>query len=58
MIFTEFRFLLFFAIIFGLYWTLQRNTLRKALILVASYLFYGAWDWRFLSILIGSTLVD
>ncbi len=58
MIFTEFRFLLFFGVVFGLYWLIQRNTLRKALILVSSYLFYGAWDWRFLSILIGSTLVD
>ncbi|MEO1591861.1 MAG: MBOAT family protein, partial [Cyanobacteria bacterium J06632_22] len=58
MIFTEFRFLLFFGIIFSLYWLIQRNTPRKILILSASYLFYGAWDWRFLSILIGSTLVD
>ncbi|MEL7503885.1 MAG: MBOAT family O-acyltransferase [Cyanobacteria bacterium J06554_6] len=58
MIFTEFRFLLFFSIVFGLYWVMQRNTARKVLILLTSYLFYGAWDWRFLSILMGSTLVD
>ncbi|MEO0540983.1 MAG: MBOAT family O-acyltransferase [Cyanobacteria bacterium P01_A01_bin.105] len=58
MIFTEFRFLLFFGIVFSLYWTLRHNTPRRILILLASYVFYGAWDWRFLSILIGSTLVD
>jgi alginate O-acetyltransferase complex protein AlgI len=58
MVFTEFRFLLFFGVVFGLYWSLQRNTTRKGFILLCSYLFYGAWDWRFLSLLIGSTLID
>ncbi|MEL6552314.1 MAG: MBOAT family O-acyltransferase [Cyanobacteria bacterium J06621_11] len=58
MIFTEFRFFLFFAVVFGLYWTLRSNSWRKAWILVCSYAFYGAWDWRFLSLIIGSTLVD
>ena len=28
------------------------------MLLVASYYFYGSWDWRFLSLLIGSTVVD
>ena len=58
MIFTEFRFFLFFAVVFGVYWALRRNGWRKAWILVCSYAFYGAWDWRFLSLIIGSTLVD
>ncbi|MEN8445884.1 MAG: MBOAT family O-acyltransferase, partial [Cyanobacteria bacterium J06555_13] len=58
MIFTELRFLLFFAVVFGIYWSLQRNGWRKAWILLCSYAFYGAWDWRFLSLIIGSTLVD
>lgn len=58
MIFTEFRFFLFFAIVFGLYWSLRSNKWRKAWILLCSYAFYGAWDWRFLSLIIGSTLVD
>jgi len=58
MIFTEFRFLLFFAIVFGIYWALRSNGQRKAWILICSYVFYGAWDWRFLSLIIGSTLVD
>ncbi|MGB3571559.1 MAG: MBOAT family O-acyltransferase [Phormidesmis sp.] len=58
MIFTEFRFFLFFTIVFGLYWALQRNSWRKVWILLCSYAFYGAWDWRFLSLIIGSTLVD
>ncbi|MEO1621268.1 MAG: hypothetical protein AAFU53_09585, partial [Cyanobacteria bacterium J06632_3] len=58
MIFTEFRFFLFFGLVFGVYWALRRNGWRKAWILACSYAFYGAWDWRFLSIIIGSTLVD
>lgn len=58
MIFTEFRFFLFFAIVFGVYWTLRANGWRKAWILLCSYAFYGAWDWRFLSLIVGSTLVD
>jgi len=58
MIFTEFRFFLFFGLVFGVYWALRGNSWRKAWILLCSYAFYGAWDWRFLSIIIGSTLVD
>lgn len=58
MIFTEFRFFLFFAVVFGVYWALRHNGWRKGWILACSYAFYGAWDWRFLSLIIGSTLVD
>ena len=57
-LFTEFRFLVFFALVFGVYWCLRYNRHRKWLLLLSSYLFYGAWDWRFLGLIIGSTLVD
>jgi hypothetical protein len=42
MLFVEPRFLLFFAAVALLYWSLPRNGWRKALLLVASYAFYGA----------------
>jgi alginate O-acetyltransferase complex protein AlgI len=58
MIFTEFRFFLFFGVVFAIYWALRHNSWRKVWILACSYLFYGAWDWRFLSLIIASTLVD
>ncbi len=58
MIFTELRFLPFFLIVFAAHWTLRRNTGRKAWLLLASNVFYGAWDWRFLSLLWASTLLD
>ena len=58
MLFFEFRFLVFFAFVFCLVWSLRSNWLRKFTLLVASYCFYAAWDWRFLSLILASTLID
>ena len=58
MLFTEQRFFLFFLVAFGVYWTLRRNGWRKTWLLACSYVFYGAWDWRFLSLILASTFVD
>ena len=58
MIFTEFRFLFFFLIAFLIHWGLQKNQHRKLWLLVCSYVFYGAWDWRFLSLIWISTVID
>ncbi|GAB4302914.1 MAG: MBOAT family protein [Oscillatoriaceae cyanobacterium] len=58
MIFTEFRFFWFFAIVFLVYWLMQRNSHRKIWLLICSYIFYGAWDWRFLSLIWLSTVID
>ncbi len=58
MIFTEARFIEFFVLVFALHWALPRNQQRKVFLLGASYVFYAAWDWRFLSLIIISGLVD
>ncbi len=58
MIFTEFRFLVFFIIAFGIYWILPRNGVRKLWMLVSSYAFYAGWRWDFLGLIAISTLVD
>ena len=58
MIFTEHRFALFFALIFAIHWSLRSHRARKVFLLLASYVFYGIWDWRFLSLLWISTLTD
>lgn len=59
MLFNSLDFAIFFPIVFTLYWIVARNlTLRNVLILVASYTFYGLWDWRFLFLIAVSTLVD
>jgi alginate O-acetyltransferase complex protein AlgI len=47
MLFVEPRFFVFFAIVLGVYWSLQSNNARKWFILCASFFFYGSWDWRF-----------
>ena len=59
MLFNSSIFFAFYAAFFPLYWLVHRNRrARTLLILVGSYVFYGAWDWRFLSLIIASTIVD
>ena len=49
MIFNSIEFAIFLPIVFALYWMLRdRLRWQNALVLVASYVFYGWWDWRFL----------
>lgn len=57
MIFNSITFVVFLAIVFPLYWALSRRW-QNVLLLVASYVFYGWWDWRFLSLLLISSLFD
>ena len=58
MIFTELRFLAFFLGVFALNWTLRNRAARHLVLLAASYVFYGAWDARFLGLIILSTVAD
>ncbi|MEN8745752.1 MAG: MBOAT family O-acyltransferase [Polaribacter sp.] len=60
MLFNSIDFAVFLPIVFLLYWLLANKNLRlqNALIVLASYVFYGWWDWRFLSLILFSTLVD
>ena len=50
----------FLVLVFGAYWALARKPVRlqNLLVLVASYVFYGWWDWRFLSLIFVSSLAD
>ena len=57
MLFNSLTFAVFFAITYGLYICL-RHRQQNVLLLLASYVFYGYWDWRFLTLIIGSTVVD
>jgi alginate O-acetyltransferase complex protein AlgI len=57
MVFTSLHFVAFFAVVYALYRVLPHRG-QNVMLLLASYYFYGAWDWRFLSLLIGSTVVD
>lgn len=60
MLFNSIDFAIFLPIVFVLYWFVINKNLRHQnfLIVLASYVFYGWWDWRFLSLLLFSTLVD
>jgi alginate O-acetyltransferase complex protein AlgI len=60
MLFNSIEFLLFLPIVFALYWSINshRRDAQNILILVASYVFYGWWDWKFLSLIAASTVVD
>ncbi len=59
MLFNSFVFLGFFLLIYALYLSSRRSRrLQNVLLLVASYVFYGYWDWRFLGLLALSTVVD
>ncbi|HEY0092598.1 MAG TPA: MBOAT family O-acyltransferase, partial [Flavobacterium sp.] len=60
MVFNSFEFLLFLPVVFGVYWFALKNNTRgqNILLLVASYFFYAFWDYRFLFLLVFSTVLD
>lgn len=57
MLFNSLQFALFFLIVYSLYLLLNHKG-QNRMLLVASYIFYGAWDWRFLFLIIISTVLD
>lgn len=60
MLFNSLSFAVFLPIVFLLYWFGTKGSLTRQniLLLVSSYFFYACWDWRFLFLLIFSTLLD
>jgi len=52
MIFTSLTFILFFLIVFSIYWQLRGLRLKQAFLLLASVVFYGWWDYRFLLLIV------
>ncbi len=60
MAFNSLDFFIFLPIVFLAYWLFftKKTNHQNTFILVASYFFYGLWDWRFLFLIIASTVVD
>jgi alginate O-acetyltransferase complex protein AlgI len=60
MLFNSFEYALFLPIVFLLYWFVTNRSLQlqNILLLLASYFFYGWWDYRFLFLLMFSTFLD
>jgi len=56
-LFNSFEFGGFFLVVFAVYLVLPHRW-QNRMLLVASYVFYGAWDWRFLSLIFLSTCLD
>lgn len=60
MLFNSIDFAIFLPIVFVLYWFVLNKNLKtqNVLLLLASYFFYACWDWRFMFLLMFSTLLD
>ena len=60
MLFNSVEFAIYLPIVFGVYWSLHRADIKyqNIFLLLASYLFYGWWDYRFLFLIFASSLVD
>ena len=60
MLFNSFEYLLFLPTVFLLYWFVfnKQIKLQNLLLLAVSYVFYGWWDWRFLSLIVFSSIID
>ncbi len=60
MLFNSIDFATFLPFVFCVFWILNKSNLKiqNVFILLSSYVFYGWWDWRFLSLIAASTLVD
>lgn len=60
MLFNSLNFALFLPVVFILYWYVANKKVshQNFLLLVSSYFFYACWDWRFLFLLMFSTVLD
>jgi len=61
MLFNSLTFLIFLPLVFAIYWLLgkaKKLMWQNLWLLTASYVFYGWWDYRFLALIVASTLVD
>jgi D-alanyl-lipoteichoic acid acyltransferase DltB (MBOAT superfamily) len=57
-LFNSLTFVVFYLAVFALYWLLRARGPQNVLLLVASWIFYGAWSWKFLLLLIASSVID
>jgi alginate O-acetyltransferase complex protein AlgI len=60
MLFCSLAFMVFLPTVFFLYWFVFNRSLvyQNALLLFSSYVFYGWWNWKFLGLLLLSTILD
>src|SRR5436305_12957845 len=58
MLFNSLTFLVFCVLVIALYWSIGSWTARKNLLVVSSYIFYGAWNPPFAALLFTTTAID
>jgi len=58
MLFNSFIFFIFLGIILPIFYILPNKNSKNIFLVIASYFFYGYWDWRFCSLLAISTIID
>ena len=58
MTFASMTFWAFLPVVFALYWLAKRRAAQNMVLIVASYIFYGWWDYRFCALILISSLVD
>ncbi|MFZ1730381.1 MAG: MBOAT family O-acyltransferase [Bacteroidota bacterium] len=60
MLFNSIEFSVFLPLVFAIYWLIgsRRIGTQNFFLLIASYVFYGWWDWRFLSLILFSSMID
>lgn len=59
MLFNSIEYVFFLPFVFIIYWTFHKSyNIQNILLILFSYLFYAFWDWRFLSLIIISTITD
>ena len=60
MLFNSIEFALFLPVVFCIYWFIANKNIKiqNGFIVLASYFFYACWDWRFLSLILFSTITD
>lgn len=58
MLFNSFAFLLFLPIVFALHWYGRGMRWQNTVVILASFFFYGWWDWRFLLLMIATCIAN
>ena len=58
MLFNSFSFIIFFIVVYFSYWSIKNKQYQNTILLISSYIFYAWWDYRFLSLIIISTISD
>ena len=58
MLFNSLTFVVFYAVVLTVYWTIGSWQVRKNFLVIASYIFYGAWNPPFAALLFSTTAMD